>query len=85
MCGHYRQDADLTDVSWVRWWYQRRHLTHLQHLLNGSAPPGELLLSHSVVSGSLQPQGLQLPASSDGGILRSGMLEWVAIFFRGSS
>ena len=44
------------------------------------------IVSHSVVSDSLQPCGLQPPGSSVHGILQARILELVAIFFsRGSS
>ena len=44
------------------------------------------VLSHSLVSKSLQPHGLQLPGSTVHGIHQAGILEWVAISSsRGSS
>ena len=39
------------------------------------------VVSHSVMSDSLQPNGLPLPGSSVHGILETRILEWVAIPF----
>ena len=39
------------------------------------------VLSHSVMSNSLMPQGLQLTSSSVHGISQARILEWVAISF----
>ena len=41
------------------------------------------VLSHSVMSNSLMPQGLQLTSSSVHGISQARILEWVAISFSG--
>ena len=44
------------------------------------------MLSHSVVSNSLQPMGCSPPGSTVRGILQARILEWVAMpFSRGSS
>ena len=40
-----------------------------------------LLLSHSVISDSLRPHGLNLPGSSVHGTLQARIQEWVAISF----
>ena len=46
-----------------------------------SLKPGNESVSHSVMSDSVWPHGLEPPGSSVRGILQASILEWVAISF----